>query len=169
MSFGKRLLQTGIVTSATAAIGTAVTDPDTLWYKLQRKPSWQPPKWLFPVAWTALYGSIAASSAKVLQTLDEQEAAAVDAGEKREIAAEKDSYQRALGLNLVLNAGWSALFWQGRNHQVSAVEAAALAVSSVDLARRSAKVSRGAGAALIPYGLWTSFATALTTAIAKRN
>lgn len=85
------------------------------------------------------------------------------------VASERRSFKRALGLNLVLNAGWSYLFWQGRNNTVSTVEAAALAVSSIDLARRTGKVSKGAGLALVPYAAWTTFATFLTGSIAKRN
>lgn len=71
MSFKKNLTITSSLTAVTAAVGTAVTDPDTLWDKLQRKPRWQPPTWLFLVAWTGLYASIAGSSARVLTDIEE--------------------------------------------------------------------------------------------------
>lgn len=197
MGFAKNLIKTSIATGVTAAIGSAVTDPNTLWYKLQDKPEWQPPQLAFPIAWSALYVSIAGASAAVLTKLDEKQAAAhgvtsvtsangsIVEGELEEaieaaravsaerdtatIAKERKAFKRALGVNLVLNAGWSYLFWQGRNNWVSTAEAAALAVSSIDLARRAGKVSKGAGAALVPYAAWTSFATALTGSIAQRN
>ena len=44
-----------------------------------------------------------------------------------------------------------------------------LAASTADLARRSWAVDRRAGAALVPYAVWTSFAAALSGAIARRN
>lgn len=208
MSYLKNLAKTAAVTGVTATIGTLVTDPRSAWYKLQSKPSWQPPTKVFPFAWTALYATIAASSATVLTRLDKKKSATAGLAETsgkiiegeieeavesaREaatiladkaaakgkapkksadatIADERQSFKRALGLNLVLNAGWSYLFWQGRNNAVSTVEAAALAVSSIDLARRAGKVSKGAGVALLPYAAWTTFATVLTGSIAKRN
>ena len=33
------------------------------WYAALAKPSWTPPNWLFPVAWTVLYTMIAVASA----------------------------------------------------------------------------------------------------------
>lgn len=202
MGFLKNLAMTGAATAATAAIGTLVTEPDQLWYKLQRKPSWQPPQIAFPIAWTALYASIAGASAQVLTKLeerqedvesravrstrkpgepileygDESDAQATHKYDAADAATEALTYREeardfkiALGVNLVLNAGWSALFWQSKNNWLSAAEAALLAGSSIDLARRAGKVDKAAGAALVPYALWTTFATALTTSIAAKN
>lgn len=169
MAYWKSLLGTGTATAVTAAVGTLVTDPDTAWYKKQAKPDWQPPQWLFPVAWTGLYVTIAASSARVLSTLDRQRKEAVSEEAQERITKDRRGFRRALGLNLVLNASWSALFWQGRDNTISAVEAGVLAASSIDLARRASHVSKPAGVALVPYAAWTSFATVLTTQIARLN
>ena len=76
MKFPIKLARTGVVTVATAIAGSTATEPNSLWYKMQAKPPWQPPAWVFPVAWTALYGAITASSAKVITELDELEAEA---------------------------------------------------------------------------------------------
>ena len=48
-------------------------------------------------------------------------------------------------------------------------ESALLTASGLDLARRSARVNRPAGAALLPYAAWCGFATVLSAAIARRN
>ena len=66
MTFAKNLLKTSIPVALSAAVGTAVTDPDTRWYKKLDKPEIQPPTAVFPIAWTALYGTIAVASAKAL-------------------------------------------------------------------------------------------------------
>ncbi|GAA3446664.1 tryptophan-rich sensory protein [Planomonospora venezuelensis] len=45
----------------------------------------------------------------------------------------------------------------------------ALNVSNAALIRQAWGTDRAAGAALLPYGAWTLFATALTTAIVRLN
>jgi tryptophan-rich sensory protein len=49
------------------------------------------------------------------------------------------------------------------------VAAAALAVSSADLARRAADADVKLGAAMAPYPLWCSFATVMSTDIWRLN
>lgn len=155
----KTLLKTAAATTATAVAGAIATEPDTLWYRTRRKPPWQPPAIAFPVVWTALYADIAVTSAVVIDTL------ADDPRRSKELAA----FRRALALNLGLNGAWSWLFWRSRRPWLAAAEAAALTLSSWDLARRAHRVRPAAGAALAPYALWCGFATLLATDIAARN
>ena len=75
----------------------------------------------------------------------------------------------ALGANLLLNAGWSWLFFRYHKLGASALGAAALTVSSADLARRTAHADPRAGLALLPYPLWCAFATILSTHIWQLN
>ena len=77
--------------------------------------------------------------------------------------------ERALAVNMVLNAGWSGLFFRGHRPWLAAVEGAALTASSVDLARRVAPAGRGKAAGLLAYAGWCAFATVLSTASACRN
>jgi tryptophan-rich sensory protein len=69
----------------------------------------------------------------------------------------------------VLNAGWSWVFFGRRKLGPAAVAAAALAVSSADLARRAADADVKLGAAMAPYPLWCSFATVMSTDIWRLN
>ncbi|MFZ2166402.1 MAG: TspO/MBR family protein, partial [Propionibacteriaceae bacterium] len=55
------LVATGIV-GATVAVGSAASDPTSQWYVALDKPAWQPPGYVFPIAWTTLYTSIAVAS-----------------------------------------------------------------------------------------------------------
>ncbi|NKX52201.1 tryptophan-rich sensory protein [Arthrobacter deserti] len=151
------LARTALATAAAAVAGSVATDPADAWYRSLRKPAWQPPSSAFPIVWTALYADLALTSAAALDGL---------AGRS---AAVRRRYRRALAVNLVLNAAWSWLFWRSRRPWAAAAECAVLAASSADLVRRTGQVSPGAGAALAPYALWCSFATVLTTAIARRN
>ena len=152
------LARTAAAVTATAAVGGIATDPGSPWYRRLDLPPWQPPPQAFGLVWTPLYADLAASSAVALDRLEQS---------GRE--AERSSYVRALGANLVLNAAWGWLFWRARRPWLAAAECAALAVSSADLVRRTARVDRRAGAALAPYPAWCAFATALSTSIARRN
>ncbi|MGF9663287.1 TspO/MBR family protein [Arthrobacter crystallopoietes] len=152
------IAKTAAAVAATAVSGSVATDPSSAWYRSLRKPPFQPPSAAFPIVWTMLYADIALSGA-----------AALDGLEGRALEAERRRYLRALTANLVLNAGWSWLFWRARRPWIAAAECALLAASSADLVRRTARVSRTSGAALAPYALWCGFATVLTTAIARRN
>lgn len=154
----RNLALTSAATVATVAVGSLATKPDSTWYRSLDLPEWQPPTLAFPIVWTALYADIAASSATVLNAYDK-------AGDSEG----RNAYLKAFGTNLALNAAWSVLFWRSRRPWVAAAEAALLTASSADLARRAGKVSKGAGIALSPYAAWCGFATALSTAIARRN
>jgi tryptophan-rich sensory protein len=152
------LAKTALATAATAVAGSIATEPDGGWYRRLRKPPFQPPAAVFPVVWTALYADIALAGAKALDGLAD-----------RDLPAERRRYRRALAANLVLNGAWSWLFWRARRPWLAAAECAVLAASSADLVRRTGQAAPAAGAALVPYALWCSFATVLTTAIARRN
>jgi tryptophan-rich sensory protein len=68
-------------------------------------------------------------------------------------------------LNLVLNGGWTWLFFNRRQLGAAAVAAAALTVSSADLTRRAVQ-TRGPGAGVLGlYPLWCAFATLLSSRI----
>ncbi|HEX5143599.1 MAG TPA: TspO/MBR family protein [Mycobacterium sp.] len=149
------LLTTATATAATALTGGFANQKsiDT-WYRTLDKPGYVPPDAVFPIAWTALYADIAATAADALDRLD---------------GAERRRYVTALGVNLVLNAGWSWLFFGWRRLGLSALAAAVLAASSADLARRTARVSRRSGVALVPYPAWCTFATVMSADIWRRN
>jgi len=151
-------LATGAATLACAVAGSLASDPDSLYYRRLDKPSWNPPDAVFPVVWSTLYADIAATSGTVISRLRET-------GRNSEVR----TYAAALGTNLALNAGWSYVFFRSHKPALSAVWAGALAASSADLVRRTAKVDRRAGAALAPYAAWTAFATALSTEVWRRN
>jgi tryptophan-rich sensory protein len=116
-----------------------------------KKPSYVPPNAVFPLAWTSLYTDIAVTSAAAIDRLRA-------AGRQDEAR----NYVVALGLNLILNAGWSWLFFRYQKLGASMIGAAVLAASSADLTRRTALADPRTGAALLPYPLWSAFATAMS-------
>lgn len=150
---------TAAASAASAVVGSlASRDVKSGWYARLSKPSFQPPPVAFPVAWTALYTDIAVSSATVIDALRAE-------GRVSEAAA----FQRALAVNLSLNASWTWVFFRMHWLGAAVVTAAALAVSCADLVRRAAPASRPAAVALSPYAGWCGFATVLSATIWRRN
>ena len=156
---GKSIVATSLATAAAAVVGSIASRKGVeTWYPTVRKPRYVPPNAVFPVAWTSLYTDIAVTSAATIEKFR-------GAGEDDKARA----YAGALGANLVLNAGWSWLFFKANKLGPSAVLAGALAISSADLARRAAAAAPKYGAALTPYPLWCSFATLMSTDIWRLN
>jgi benzodiazapine receptor len=153
------LAATSLAVAAAAGIGS-IASPARVqsWYSRLRKPSYQPPRAAFPLAWTTLYGDIAATSA-----------VAIDGFRANGQHDKANQYIAALGINLFLNAGWSWLFFRYHKLGASALGAGVLAASSADLVRRTAEADTRAGLALLPYPLWCGFATALSTHIWRLN
>lgn len=158
-SRGRRNLAViGAGVAACAAAGSLLTDPRSAWYERLKKPSWQPPRAAFPIVWTSLYAIIAVSAATVVTRLEAQGRVDEASGFRRELAA-----------NLVLNAGWSGLFFRARNLPLATAGAAALASSSARLAKRASSVGSGPALGLAAYAAWCGFATALSGKVAALN
>lgn len=136
---------------ATAVAGSLFTAPDSRPYKKLKKPSWQPPAAVFPVAWTLLYADIAVVGTTTI----------ADSRDKKDAVA--------LAGNLALNAGWSAVFFRSKRRGLATAWAAALTASSADLVRRAWRQSPSRAGILAPYPVWCAFATALTARIAQLN
>jgi translocator protein len=154
------LAATSLAVAAAAGAGSIASPGRRFpsWYATLRKPSYQPPRAAFPLAWTALYGDIAATSA-----------VAIDRFRATGQRDKANRYIAALIVNLLLNAGWSWGFFRYHKLGASALGAAALAASSADLVRRTAEADTRSGLALLPYPLWCGFATALSTHIWRLN
>ena len=149
---------TGAVAAAAGTGRGASRTRAPVWYARLRKPAYVPPNYVFPIAWTTLYAGIAVTSGAALDRMR----AAGDSAQFRCTVA-------ALAANLVLNAGWSWLFFRYHKLGASPLGAAVLTVSSADLARRVGQADTRAGAAILAYPLWCGFATLMSTHIWRLN
>jgi translocator protein len=151
----RTLIPAAVAVTATAVVGGLASRPaDSQWYRSLRKPSYQPPWQAFPIVWQLLYADIALVSSNILDEMERQ-------GQK----PQRRRYITALAVNLVLNAGWSWLFFNRRLPGTSAIVAAALAASSAALTRRAAAVQGTRAAPLALYPMWCAFATMLSSHI----
>lgn len=148
------LVKTAAGVAATAVAGSAVTTPSSEWYRSLDKPAWQPPPAAFPAVWTSLYALIAFASARALDRMS---------------PADRSRFWRTFAVDLGLNAGWSAVFFGARRPRLALLEIAALNASNLALLRRAWQADRLAGTVLLPYIVWTGFATLLNRSIAARN
>lgn len=154
----RALARSSVVVGAAAAVGSVLTAPDSLWYQRLDKPAWQPPPAAFPIVWTALYATTAVFTARASAELAESNR-----------AARSRALERALVVNMVLNAGWTGLFFRARRPWLATAECALLTASSADLARRAGAAGRGKATGVSLYAGWCLFATVLSGEIARRN
>ena len=136
-----------------AAMSGAFFKPDE-WYRGLSKPSWQPPDWLFAPVWSTLYIMIAVAGWLVWRK------AGWDGG----------AFALAVyGINLMLNATWSALFFGLRRPDLAFVGLVALWLCTAALITVFGPISANAAWLLAPYLAWVSFAGVLNYSIMRRN
>ncbi|MDO9707562.1 TspO/MBR family protein [Paracraurococcus lichenis] len=124
------------------------------WYEGLAKPAWNPPNWLFPIAWAVLYTMMA-----VAVWLVWREAGFAGAG-------------LALGLwflQLALNAAWSWLFFGLKRMDLALAELCALWLAILATIVTFAAVSPLAAWLLAPYLAWVSFAGVLNAKLLQLN
>jgi tryptophan-rich sensory protein len=125
------------------------------WYRALRKPSWNPPDWVFGPAWTVILG-LAAWAGVLAWTHT------ADAGAHIRIAA-------LFAANMIFHALWSPLFFNLKRPDWALIEVPFLWLSILGLIVGLAPLSPLAGWLLAPYLLWVSFAAVLNLTIVRLN
>jgi tryptophan-rich sensory protein len=123
------------------------------WYHALRRPSWQPPDWLFGPAWTVILGLASLSLFLGLRQ-------------------SQDLDGRLLGLfvlNGVLNVLWSPLFFKLRRPDWALAEVPLLWLSILLPIVLLWPVSWIGSLLLVPYLAWVSFAAVLNLVIVRLN
>ncbi len=127
-----------------AAMG-AVFHPGA-WYAELAKPPLNPPNWVFPPVWTALYGLMAVAAWLVWRAR----------GLRGGLPA-----LALFALQLVLNAAWSWLFFGLHLIGVALLDLGVLWVALLFTLSAFWRVAVLGGVLLLPYLLWVSFAAYL--------
>lgn len=145
-----------LVPQAFAAVGAVATASSvTSWYRSLRKPSWNPPDWLFGPVWTVLYAMMGVASWLVWQRRREDRRAG--------------GALTVYGAQLALNALWSVLFFGARRVGWALAELTLLWALIAATIVRFYRIRPLAAALLLPYQLWSTFAAALNAAIWRLN
>ena len=120
------------------------------WYSTLDKPSWNPPNWLFGPVWTLLYVLMGTAAYLVWEKT-------------------KDSARRSVlviyGVQLVLNAAWSIIFFTFKQPALAFGEIILLWIAIVATIIVFWRIRPLAGVLLLPYLAWVSFASALNLSI----
>jgi translocator protein len=125
------------------------------WYRNLKKPSWQPPDWLFGPAWTLILGL--AGWAAVLAWNG-----AGDAAAQRTIIL-------LYAVNFVCHFLWSPLFFTVKRPDWALVEVVFLWASVLALCIGLRPYSVLASWLIVPYLVWVSFAAILNLMIVRLN
>jgi benzodiazapine receptor len=137
------------LTAIVAALGS-MWMPDA-WYDALRKPSFNPPGWLFAPVWTVLYVLIAIAGWRVYRI----------AGWSRPI--------QLWLVQLILNGLWTPLFFGAHRIDLALVDIVLLVLLVIATIAAFWRIDRIAAYLMIPYLAWISFATLLTASIWQLN
>ena len=144
------LFLTYLAACGAAAATGAMIQPGA-WYDALNKPSWTPPRWVFPVAWTSLYLLMSWAGMRVAQHSGSGQA------------------QAFWSLQIALNTLWTPIYFG--LHRIRAAMGVMvclwLAVAATTFAFFG--VDFFAGVLFLPYLLWVTIAGALNYSTMRLN
>lgn len=123
-------------------------------YQSLSRPDWAPPPWLFGPVWTVLYLMIGVAAWLVWR--------------ERGLTGARTALSLFV-IQLVANALWTWIFFAWRRGALAFAEIVVLWILIVATMMAFWRIRRIAGALLIPYLAWVTFASALTYCIWKLN
>ena len=124
------------------------------WYRELRKPSWNPPDWVFPVVWTTIYLFIIVSVGRVWNQAD---------------PSMRSTLLLVISVNLILNMLWSVLFFSWKKPLWALIEVVLLWLSIVAMIAVFVGIDQLSAWLLAPYLAWVSVASFLNLSIIRLN
>ena len=124
------------------------------WYATLKKPSWNPPGWIFGPVWSALYTMMAVAAWLVWK--------------RGGFAAQRRPLTLFL-VQLALNAAWTPLFFGLHRPGLAFAEIVMLWLAIAATLAAFRPVSRPAAWLLVPYLAWVSFAAVLNFTLWRLN
>jgi translocator protein len=124
------------------------------WFVTLRKPSWNPPNWIFGPVWSALYLCMALAAWLVWRQRGW-------AGARRALTL--------FAVQLVLNGAWTGLFFGLCLPWLAFAEITLLWCAILATTLSFARTSPLAGWLFVPYLAWVTFAAVLNFTLARMN
>lgn len=136
-------------------LGSAITATSvTTWYQDLAKPSFTPPDWVFHPIWTFLYITMAIAAWRVWLQLDDRR---------------RGRALLAFTIQLLINLGWSGLFFGLREILFALVDLTVLAAVVAYTYCEFRRIDKLAALFFIPYVIWIAFAFTLNLGILWLN
>ena len=157
-----------IVCELAGVIGSVFTTSQiNLWYVYLKKPSFNPPNWIFGPVWTILFVLMGISLFLVLEKVPLSQTANKFFGKvfTKNFWTGKESAVVVFAIQLILNIKWSFLFFAFHSPALAFVEIIFLWLAILWTIFKFYKISKNASYLLIPYILWVSFASFLNLSI----
>jgi benzodiazapine receptor len=121
------------------------------WYAHLAKPWFNPPNWVFPLAWTALYVMIAFAGWRI---------------DARDVGGTAKALWWG---QLLLNFAWSPLFFSAHRMVLALADIVLLLVAILGFIGSAWRQDRVAAWLFVPYAGWVAFATLLNAALLRLN
>ena len=134
-----------------AAGATGAMFPPGTWYDELEKPTWTPPNFVFPLAWTTLYLCMAYAGARVA------------------VSPENGLALALWALQIALNTLWTPVFFGLRKIRAGLFVLACLWISVAAAMVALWQVDWMAGVLFLPYLAWVSIAAALNYSVMRLN
>lgn len=155
LPFRKRWPALAVILLATlgsgALVGFLTRDSMSVYSQIET-PSFAPPSWLFPVAWSILYAAMSVSLWLILR---------------------QDQPSRGIvvlyALQLLVNLVWPFIFFTIQAFGLAFWWLILLLALVIWLMIRAFQVTPAAGWLLVPYAAWCTFAAVLNFAVARLN
>lgn len=143
-----------ILAQLAGAVGAAGSRSAGTFYRTLDRPPWAPPPSIFGPVWITLYLMMGIAAWMAWRT---------------PAAAGREGALVLFGVQLVVNALWSWIFFAWRSGRWALIDIVVLVVLIVATIVAFARLKPLAGWLLVPYLAWVTFATALTWSIWRRN
>jgi translocator protein len=144
-----------VLAQAAGLVGLPFTDRAIGgWYDGLDKPSFNPPNWVFGPVWTVLYLLIGVAAWMVWRHAE---------------APRRGTALTWWGLQLLLNAAWTPLFFGAQALWAAFIELVVLWVAVILTIGEFRRIDRIAAWLMVPYLAWITFAGVLNGSLAVMN
>ncbi|OWY02247.1 TspO/MBR family protein [Thioclava sp. IC9] len=137
--------------ASAAAAATGIIFKPGEWYVGLKKPGFTPPNWVFPVAWTYLYVSVAYAAARIAPEARSQIALALFA------------------VQIALNTLWTPVFFGAHRLWLGLLVLICLWVAVAAMMLAFLQLDMLAGLLVFPYLVWLTLAGALNFRVWRDN
>ncbi|MGO4898002.1 TspO/MBR family protein [Bacillus sp. GM2] len=144
-----------IATYALFSLAGVLFPVDREWYESLNKPDWTPSGRLIGTIWSVLFAFISLAAALVYAAYDLRKAAA--------------SFWIMLIINYLFNQAFSYFQFTEKNVLAAAADSFFVAMTALALALITRRIHKTAAILLVPYVLWSFFATYLAFTIYGMN